>query len=381
MDGFEQLTRRHSAGVACLVLVTALLVVACGSGIQGGSPGHASAGGDTSSTSEETAVTTGGVVAVVDFGEPSVTVAVSSESSVTTMPADPAAAAQIEASGSVVVPPAYEVSVAATVSLEDELEMLGELDAERIRSRRVEEPRADLPSHAIRWSFSGVGEDYDPPQRPSEFVVANYLPTSLRVNVLCLVDGRQVSCSEDADVWRVELDEPGLAILALPEAEGRRDVLLLEESDERVERVYPISLARPIDGYDVPFSTLGDPLHEIVNPLGGCNWALFMDNLKPRDLFKPMRIRPPGPVYLVISICPDQSSHEMWPLIVVDDTTVAQVDAFQPFVAQPGATYVWKVPDELLDAGSKIRAAVVRRAWFGGHWVTHPLVTAAGELQ
>ena len=264
--------------------------------------------------------------------------------------------------------------MAATMSLEEGLEKLEESDANIIHNRVAGEPRADLPSHALAFAFFGVGEHADPPRRPSEFVVANYWPTSLRVNVICLLDEHQVSCSEDADVWRVELDEPGLAVFALPEGEGRRDMLLLEESDERVERVTPVSLARPVDGWDAPFSALGDPPPVIRSPLEGCNWALLMDDLEPGESFKPMRVRPVGPVYLVISVCPDQPSHEMLPLIVVDDTTVAQVDAFQPFVAEPGMTYAWKVPDGLLKAGQKIRGAVVRRAKFGGIWVTHPLV-------
>ena len=67
----------------------------------------------------------------------------------------------------------------------------------------------------------------------------------------------------------------------------------------------------------------------------------------------------------------------MLPLVVVDETTVALVDAFQPFVAEPGVTYAWKLPDELLDAGRKIRAAVVRRERAGGFWITHPLNTTA----
>ena len=292
--------------------------------------------------------------------------------------ADAAVVIPPEPSGVVVVPPHYEVTVAATVSLEEGIEILGE-SGEIIRRRFAGEPRADLPSYALAWGFFGVGEQSDPPQRSSEFVVANYWPTSLRVTVICLVDGLQVSCSEEAEVWRVELDEPGLAIVGLPETEGRRDVILVEEGDERVERVNPTSRVRSVDGWDnSAFATLGAPSPVITNPLGGCDWVLFMDSLEPRDRFQPMRVRGPGPIYMVIAICPDHpSSYEMRPLIVVDETTVAHVDAFQPFIAEPGTTYAWKIPDELLNAGSKIRAAVVRRAPSGGVWVTHPLVPAA----
>lgn len=196
--------------------------------------------------------------------------------------------------------------------------------------------------------------------------------------MLCLVDGVQVPCSDEAPVWRVEIDEPGLAFLALPDAEGRRDVVHLEERDGRPEGIFLVSSVRPIDGWDLPFSTLGDPPPVITNPLGGCDWVLLMDDLEPTDKLKIMRVRPPGPVYMVMSVCPDSPSYEMLPLIVVDETTVAQVEAFQPFVTQPGTTYAWKLPEELLDAGTRIRAAVVRQAPQRSYWITHPLVTATG---
>ena len=199
----------------------------------------------------------------------------------------------------------------------------------------------------------------------------------MRVNVICLLDGRQVPCSDEAEVWRVELDEPGMAILDLPESEGRRDVLLVEESDERVERVFPVSRVRSVDGFDAPFPVLGNPLPEIANRWG-CDWALFRDKLEPRETFKLLRAVGAAPVYLLISICPEHSSYEMFPVFIVDETTVVYIKGLDPFMARPGALYVWKLPDELLSAGNKIRAAVVRRAPERGFWMTHPLITAAG---
>ena len=274
-----------------------------------------------------------------------------------------------------------DVSVASTVSLEDGIEMLSVADAEVLRDglirNRAGEARADLPSHAISVGFFGAGEFDDPPGRPSELVVVNYWPTLLRMNVVCLVDGAQVSCSQDTGVWRVKLDEPGLAIVALPESDARRDVILAEERDHMVERAYPASRVRPIDGWDVPFSTLSDTPPVITNPLGGCDWALLMDDLDPRETFKPMRTKRVGAVYLVISNCLDHASYEMRPLILLDDTSVAQIDTFQPFVAQPGTTYALKIPDELFETARTIRGAVVRRAPGSGVWTTHPLFTAA----
>ena len=239
------------------------------------------------------------------------------------------------------------------------------------------EPNTNRRPHAVALGTLGVGNRADPMQRPSEIVVSNFMPTSLRVNVICLLEGLQVPCSPGAGVWRVELDGTGLAILPVHEAEGRRDVLLLEENDKHWDRIRPVSRAWSLDGYDIPISTLGDPLPEIVNPLGGCNWALLMKDLGPRESFRPMGETSGHPVHLVISICPDSpSSNEMLPLVVVDETTVVQVvDA--PFVARPGATYAWELPEELTETGAVIRGVVIRREpseGFGGHvWVTHPL--------
>ncbi|MCY4663830.1 MAG: hypothetical protein OXC00_04105 [Acidimicrobiaceae bacterium] len=261
--------------------------------------------------------------------------------------------------------------------MEDGIEMLSVADAEAIRSLAAGEAPADVPSHALAVGYFGVGEYDDPPRRPSELVVANFWPTLLRMNVLCLVDGIQVSCSQDAGVWRIELDKPGLAVVALAESKARRDVILAEERDHMAGRVYPVSRVRSIDGWDVPFSMLGDAPPVITNPLGGCDWALLMDNLDPRETFKPLRTKGDGAVHLVMSACPGKASYEMRPLILLDDAVVAQIDTFQPFFAQPGTTYALKVPDDLFETARTIRGAVVRRAPAGGHWTTHPLITGA----
>ena len=370
MDGSDQLTRRWGlVGAAGLVAVTALLVAACAPGIENGSPGHAAVGGSSPSTSAAT-----DVLPVVE-SEPLVTRVVPPGSQVT-IQVDTAVVIPPEPSGGVVVPPLYEATVATTMDLQDGIGMLDPGDAE-VFDYRPDTPDDLLPT-AYRSTVFGRGKYADPPQRPMELIVATPWPRAIRATLLCLVDGVQVPCSDEAPVWRVEIDDPALAFLALPEAEGRRDIMFAEERDGRPEGVVPVSRVGPVDGWDVPFSTLGAPPPVITNPLGGCNWVLFMDSLEPRDFFQPMRIRGPGPIYMVIAICPDHpSSYEMRPLIVVDETTVAHVDAFQPFIAEPGTTYAWKIPDELLNAGSTIRAAVVRRAPSGGVWVTHPLVPAA----
>lgn len=279
-------------------------------------------------------------------------------------------------------PPHSQVSVAPIVGLDDGIEMLGAPDAEILShginlSHRTTEALAALPSHAISAGFFGVGEHDDPPRRPSELVVANYWPTPLRMNVVCLVDGAQVSYSQDTTVWRVELDEPGLAIVDLPESDARRDVVLVEERDQMVQRVYPVSHVRPIDGWDVGFSTLSDPPPTVTNPFGGCDWALLLDNLSPQETFKPLRAKGAGAVHLVISICPETAGHEMRPLILLDDSTVAHIDTFLPFIAQPGTTYALQIPDEVFEAARTIRGAVVRRAPASSRWTTHPLHTAA----
>ena len=114
----------------------------------------------------------------------------------------------------------YGVTLTSTVSLEDGIEMLSAAEAELIRNRSAGETPADIGPPALAVAFFGVGEYDDPPRRPSELLVANYWSTLLRMNVICLVDGVQVSCSQDGGVWRIELDEPGIAIVDLPEADA-----------------------------------------------------------------------------------------------------------------------------------------------------------------
>lgn len=275
-----------------------------------------------------------------------------------------------------------DVTVAPTVSLEEGIEMLGSSDAEFVREQitanaRPADELAALPPHAIAAGHWGAGEFDEPPRRPSELVVVNFWPTRMRMNVLCMVDGIQVACSDDAGVWRVELDAPGLAVVDLPESDARRDVILAEERDQMVQRPIPVSSARPVDGWDVAFSTLDDPPPTITNPFGGCDWALLLDNLDAANTFNPLRVKGIGAVYLVISTCPDTASHEMRPIVLLDETTVAQIDEFKPFVAQPGTTYALRIPDELFEGAHTIRGSVIRRARGEGRWTTHPLATAA----
>ena len=353
MDCFEQLIGRCRVCVVALVVVAALVAGACDSGIRDGSPKQT-----TSSTREAT-------TAPVVSSEMQVT---------TTSPAGSVVVVPPEPWGVVVVPPFYELTVVVAMGLQEGIGMLDPGDAEVFEFHPGIPD--DLPAVAYRVAVFGRGEHADPPRRPEELIVATHWPRAVRANVLCLVDGVQVPCSEEAAVWRVELDEPELAFLSLPDVEGRRDIVFVEERDGRPEGVLPVSGVRSVDGWDVPFSALGDPPPVIQNPLGGCDWVVFMDSLDQREDFKPMKTRPLGPVYLVISVCPDQPSYEMRPIVVVDETTVAQVDAFQPFLAEPGMTYAWKVPNELLNAGNQIRGAAVRRAGgAGAYWITHPLAT------
>ena len=369
MDGVEQLTPERSLRLARWATVLALLVVACESGVHDGPPTHVTAGGnsatalsETDDRHDETAVP-----------EPRRDTTVPDESPATTTPTDPDANTPPEPSGRVVVPSLYGPTLVTPIDLQAGIDTLDPGDAD-VFGWRPETPE-DLPATAYRVAVFGRGEHADPPRRPTELIVAGRWPRPIRANVLCLVDAAQVRCSEHAAVWRVEFDEPSMAFLELPETQDRRDIIFVEERDSRPEGVIPASRPRPIDGWDVPIGTVGDPLPEVTNPLGGCDWVLFMNSLEPRETFKPMRTRPPGPVYMVISVCDDHpSSYEMVPLIVVNETTVAQVDAFQPFIAQPGATYAWKLPDTLLDTTNTIRAAIIRRAPAGGFWITHPLV-------
>ena len=372
MDGVEQLTLGRYLRIARWAVVAALLVAACESGVQDGPPTHVTAGGngatavsETEDRHDETGVP-----------EPRRDTTVPDESLATTTPTAQTAAGPPEPPGRVVVPSLYETTVATHMDLQTGIDMLDPGDAE-VFNWRAGIPD-DLPATAYRSTIVARGKYADPPRRPRELMVATQWPRAVRANVLCLVDAAQVPCSNRAALWRVEFDEPATALLELPETDSRRDIIFVEERDGRPEGIIPVSRTRSIDGWDVPLPATGDPPPVITNPLGGCDWVLFMDNLEPRDRFTPIRTRPAsGPVYMVISVCDSHPAiYEMIPLVVVNETTVAQVDAFRPFIARPGATYAWKLPEKLLNAATKIRGAVVRRApTRGGIWVTHPLVT------
>ena len=371
MDGVKRLTPGRSVRIAGWVAIAALLVAAWESGVHDGRPNHITADGTGPTLISETEDTSGEAGA----WESPTTVTLSDKSPTITTPTATTVGMPRD-HGRVIVPSLYEATVVAYVDLQTGIDMLDPGDRE-VFDYRPGIPD-DLPATAYRSTIFGRGEYADPPRRPTELVVATQWPRAVRANVLCLLDAAQVPCSSRAGVWRVEFDEPAMAFLELPKPDGRRDIIFVEERDGRPEGVVPVSHTRGIDGWDVPLPVNGSPPPVINNPLGGCDWVLFIDNLEPRDRFVPIRTRPAsGPVYMVISVCDDHpTSYEMAPLLVVNETTVAQVDGFHTFVARPGATYAWKLPDTLLNAANNIRGAAVRRAPNRrGVWVTHPLVT------
>ena len=364
MGDVEQFNLGFSLRIASWATVAALLIAACEFAVDGDS---GTAPPETRDSQDETGLR-----------EPPVPPISPEGSHATTTPTGPTVAAPLESLGRVVVPSFYVSTLATPIDLQTGLAMLDPGDAD-VFNWRPDIPD-DLPATAYRSTIFGRGEYADPPRWPAELIVAAQWPRAVRANVLCLVDAAQVRCSDHAAVWRVEFDGPAMALLELPETEHRRDIIFVEERDGRPEGVVPVSRTRPIDGWEVPLPATGDPPPVITNPHGGCDWVLFMQSLQPRETFTPIRTRnPSSPVYMVISVCDGHpSSYEMVPLIVVDETTVAQVDAIQPFIARPGVTYAWRLPEELLNAATTIRGAIVRRApTRRGTWVTHPLVINA----
>lgn len=204
-------------------------------------------------------------------------------------------------------------------------------------------------------------------------------------NILCLTDGRQVPCAPGADVWRSELDEPGRAIVPVPASGVRREVIRLGERDGRPEGVLIISDMRSLDGPDAPFSSelVGDPPPEAAAPPGGCDYAKMENG---SDRF-PLRFTPSDrPLYMRIILCPERPAYVIHPMVVVNETMVARIDGFHPFLAQPGRSYLLQVPAELATPGVRLRAAVSRVTsvpdMYAGHWITHPVtVVAPGDAR
>ena len=167
--------------------------------------------------------------------------------------------------------------ISKTIDMDQGIEMF-EGEERRLLGFRSDIP-ADLPEEAYMKITFGLGEHADPPSRPSEFVIATNWPRPVRTNVICLLDGLQTACSEEAYVWRVELDNPGLSIMPIADGEGRRDIILLEERDARPEGAILTSRVRGLDGAEVPYSWLGDPPPEVYNPFDGCGFVILRNNL------------------------------------------------------------------------------------------------------
>lgn len=205
-------------------------------------------------------------------------------------------------------------------------------------------------------------------------------------NILCLTDGRQVPCALDGDVWRAELDEPGRAIVPVPGAGTRREVIRLLERDGRPEGVIPFSRIRSLDGPDASFSPgrVGAPPPEAAGSSGGCNYVHLENGSDHRF---PLRFTPSDrPLHMRIVLCPERPAYVMHPMVVVNETMVAEIDGFHPFLAQPGRTYVLRVPDKLVTPGVRLRAAVSRVTSipnrYAGHWITHPVtVIVPGDVR
>lgn len=204
-------------------------------------------------------------------------------------------------------------------------------------------------------------------------------------NILCLTDGRQVPCAPGADVWRSELDEPGRAIVPVPASGVRREVIRLAERDGRPEGVLITSRMRSLDGPGSPFSPerVGDPPPEAAAPPSGCDYVKMEND---SDRF-PLRFIPSDhPLYMRIILCPERPAYVIHPMVVVNETMVARIDGFHPFLAQPGRSYVLPVPAELTTPGVRLRAAVSRVTsvpnTYAGHWITHPVtVVAPGDVR
>lgn len=278
--------------------------------------------------------------------------------------------------GTVLIPPTARTVLAQVIDYEEGIQMF-EGDEYQLLTRRREVPD-DLPETAHRMIRFGRGEHADPSQRPEELVVATPWPRPVGVNVLCLVDGVQVACSEDAYMWRVELEEPGLALLPIPTDEGRRDVVLLEDRDSRPEGFWPVSDVRAMDEAEVPYSWVGEPPPEIISPFGGCDFVLLRDNpygwTPPRPLFETSA---DNPVYMYVSICPEYEKEKfvIYPFVILNETVVVKIDGFHPFIAEPGKTYAWRIPEELVQSGNIIRVAVslVAKNINLVRWITHPV--------
>jgi len=271
--------------------------------------------------------------------------------------------------------PTQDVVRVETIDLGTARAALDPTDAAVIDSFDAGVP-VSIPERAVAMAAFMAGQYRDPPHESRDLVLASVRSTPLVLNVICIDAGGQLPCSDRARVWEVRFDDAQAAVVDTSGAEMRpaAGVLLSVDGDDRraqiASRGFWIALPRAIA------TSPGDPFrHDPV--LGGCGFAVLVDELAPMTSFTPLTAAPRSSVlYLVVQVCDGSTTTAIVPYLVVDrsdaDLLGPQAQAGHALAVRGGNTYVIEIPLSDLGAAQTIQAFVLPTDEWEA-WVSRPV--------
>lgn len=161
----------------------------------------------------------------------------------------------------------------------------------------------------------------------TEVALANPGWNTNQPNVLCLLNGRQVGCAPDVDVWEVMLPPQTLALLPirLKARPGDRVTFLFLAHDEP-KRPFPSSQMQTLYVEHTPIP--GPPPASVEAPsapkvLGGCNNVTMLTDPKPAKTYRPPHTQQRGsPLYVLVQLCNPRGKEYVWFVPIANRTTV-----------------------------------------------------------
>lgn len=157
-------------------------------------------------------------------------------------------------------------------------------------------------------------------------VRANLGSNSFQENVLCLRNGRQVSCSPEADLWQFTLAPETAALMTARMLAERGDHLVFlflpDRDTERVQRGATIKWVYVEERIKPPRTWVEAPTHRRL--YGGCDFVTLIkdpDSTDPLNFNLYAGVRRGTTLYLLIQLC-DPSGNEYIQLAAVADRTI-----------------------------------------------------------
>jgi hypothetical protein len=159
----------------------------------------------------------------------------------------------------------------------------------------------------------------------TEVALANPGWNTNQPNVLCLLNGRQVGCTPDVDVWEAMLPPQTMVFLPirLKASPGDRLTLLFLAHDEP-KRPFPSSQMQTLYVEHIP----AQPPAFVEAPtapkvLGGCNSVVMLTDPTPAKSYRPPHTHQRGnPLYVLVQACESAGNEYVWFVPIANRTTV-----------------------------------------------------------